>query len=385
MPSGLLLAVATLGYAGVILWLCVGLWRSRHTPCTAASRPAVSIIVAARNESAHIAACVQALQGQQYDGCLQVIVVDDRSSDDTGRIVAQLAAQGSPTGPPVRLLRAPDQTRYACPKKSALAAGIAVSTGELLLFTDADCTPPSTWVAHMVARFGHDVGLVAGFACTEPAARLRHRLLAVDNLGVSALAEGSIGMGAALSCTGRSLGYRRVVWDEVGGFDDIGHLIGGDDVYFLRLVAQQTAWAIRYCAAPEAVVVGPPGPTTWSDILAQKLRHASKASRYGGGARWLGVGVYGYHALLLYSLVAALMQLPAVGAGAQAFALLWGLRWLLDGVLLAAFAPRKRRDRVLLTFLPIVELLYLPYVLFLVPLGRTGRFRWKSSTPHTRH
>lgn len=343
--------------------------------------PPVSIIVAARNESANIACCVHALQAQQYAGSLQILVVDDRSSDDTGAIVKRIAAQHGAGGPPVCLLRAPDQLRYACPKKSALAVGIEASDGDILLFTDADCTPPPGWVSQMVARCGEDIGLVAGYACTDPMPQFRHRLLALDNLGVSALAEGSIGMGAALSCTGRSLAYRRAVWDEVNGFDEIGHLISGDDVYFLRLVSERTNWRFSYCADPAAVVVGPPGPSRLRDIVAQKLRHASKAARYRGGARWLGVGVYGYHALLMLGLVLSVWQLSVEGTGGRVFALMWVLRWLLDGAMLAAFAPRKRRDRVLLTFLPIVELFYLPYVLLLVPLGRTGRFHWKETAP----
>ena len=373
------LAAGTLFYGAVILWLGVGIARSRRGACRNAATPSVSIVVAARNEAQNISSCLLALRRQVYAGSLQIVVVDDRSTDGTGALVERISEQwttAEDVDAQLVVVSAPQSPRYACPKKSALAAGIEVSDGDLLLFTDADCGPPPEWVAGMAARFTDEVGLVAGFACVDPLLRHRHRLLAVDNLGVSAMAEGSIGMGAPLSCTGRSLAYRRAVWEEVGGFDDIGHLISGDDVYFLRLVAARTDWRVVYCADETAVVTGPPGPTSVGAILDQKVRHASKAARYGGGARWLGVAVYGYHALLLGGIV----QAALTGAWQTVFAAAWIGRWGIDAALLGYFAPRKRRDRVLLTFLPIVEVLYIPYVLIFVPLGRSGFFRWKTPT-----
>ena len=364
------ITAATVFYGVVICWLSVGIFRSRRHPCRTTQRPSVSVIVAARNEAGSIGSCLAALRRQRYDGRLQVVIVDDRSTDGTGAIVDSAAGEW---GTGLVCLRAPESPRYVCPKKSALAVGIEGSDGDLLLFTDADCEPPPDWVATMATCFSPGVGLVAGFACVEPLRWLRHRLLAIDNLGVSALAEGSIGMVAPLSCTGRNLAYRRSVWDEVGGFDEIGHLISGDDVYFLRLVSGRTDWRISYCAEPAAVVTGPSGSPTLGAILQQKLRHASKAARYSGGARWLGLGVYGYHGLLL----AGLVLTAATGTLSKGFAIAWVLKWGLDVALLAAFAPRRGRDRRQLFFLPLVEALYIPYVLFCVPLGRSGRFRWK--------
>jgi cellulose synthase/poly-beta-1,6-N-acetylglucosamine synthase-like glycosyltransferase len=383
--------VCTLFYALVIAWLCTGIVRGRHIRPSNDGTPSVSVIVAARNEADHITSCVSALQQQDYPGPLEVIVVDDRSTDGTGALVEAVARESTSVHKPFDLsvVYAPTDRRYACPKKSALAAGIEASRGELLLLTDADCAPPATWVAALVRNFTDDVGLVAGFACVEPLDQHRHRVLAVDNLGVSAMAEGSLGMGLPLSCTGRNLAYRRSLWDSVGGFDDIGHMISGDDVYFLRLVAARTETQagkrpdhglenrIVYCADPASVVTGPARRSNFRQIIEQKLRHASKAGHYQGGARWLGMAVYGYHAALLAGLLQA-----ALGEGRHGVILAaWIIRWVMDFVLIAYFAPRGRRDRVLLTFLPIVEALYIPYVLFFVPLGRSGRFRWKQAEP----
>lgn len=381
MPPGAsigvgLLVAGTAFYLAVIAWLWAGIGRSRQRAERSAATPAVSVVVAARDEAGRIGACLLALQRQDYAGPLEIVVVDDRSRDGTAdRVERILAAWRGATR--LKLVRAPDPPRFACPKKSALAAGIEVAAGRILLFTDADCEPPRAWVRALVARFTDDVGLVAGFAFPEPLPRLRLRLLAIDNLAVAALAEGSIGMGAPLSCTGRSLAWRREVYDEVGGFASIGHLVSGDDVYFLRLVASRTQWEIAYCPAPEAAVPSAAGPVAWRALLDRKVRHASKAAHYEGGAFWLGAAAYAYHAVLL----AGLLDLFALQIADPAFLTAWLTRWAADLALLWRFAPRGGRDRALLAFLPLVEVLYIPYVLFLVPLGRAGCFRWKDRGP----
>jgi cellulose synthase/poly-beta-1,6-N-acetylglucosamine synthase-like glycosyltransferase len=365
-------------YGVFALWLLVGVEKSRrrHREAPAAvneSLPSVSIIVSARNEAPDIDACLEALAAQQYCAAFQVIVVNDHSTDDTAARVRQHAEQWPGTGELV-LIEAPDPPLHAGPKKNALAGGIAASDGELLLFTDADCQPPPGWVASMVDCFVEEqVGLVAGYA-DRTADGFLARILAVDDLGIGALGEGGIGHGAGLSCTGRSLAYRRRLYDEVGGFASIGHLISGDDVYFLRHVAASGVWQMRYNAAAEAVVRETRERQALGTVFRQKLRHASKASRYEGAARLLGLGVYAYHLALAAGVVRAVLG----GEGQIFFCLVWGSRWVLDLALLWRFAPRPE-DRRRLLHLPFLEFLYIPYVLLFVPLARIVGFRWRDA------
>ena len=118
-------------------------------PALVGDRPSVSAIVAARDEEATLPHCLDALAGQDYKGAFEVIAVDDRSRDRTWEIIAAKAA----TWPALKGVQAAPDGRFKCPKKSALAEGIAASSGEILLFTDADCRPPADWVRSMVAHF----------------------------------------------------------------------------------------------------------------------------------------------------------------------------------------------------------------------------------------
>ncbi len=346
-------------YLAALLWLNMGL--GRQPAQTVQDRPQVSVIVAARNEEAQVTACLDALQVQDYGGSWEVVVVDDRSTDQTAPLVEARC------GEQLKLVRAGREPRFRCPKKSALAAGIDASGGDLLLFTDADCQPPPDWVRRTVALFSPQVGLVAGHAFPLPSPGLRQGVLALDNLAVGALGAGSMGMGRPLSCTGRNLAYRREVYEQVGGFSAIGHLIGGDDVYFLRLVAR-TSWKIVHNAC---VVDCSPGPQTWRALLQQKLRHASKAGHYQGPALLLGTAVYLFHLLLLVG-----MAKLVLGRAELLFLVIWGTRWLADLILLWRYAPRPG-ERKLLHHLPFLEVLYIPYVLVFTLAGRLGWFRWK--------
>ena len=362
----LLLAGSGAVYVAAILWLLAGL--RRREAGTSRRSFSTSIIVAARNEAGSIESCLQALRRQDYPGAMEVVVVDDRSRDDTAARVLEQAREW----PGLKLVRARGKPPFRCPKKSALARGIDASSGELLLFTDADCRPPPGWVRSTAARFAEDVGLVAGYAFFRPGKSVRLGLLALENLAVAALSAGSAGMGHVLSCTGRNLAYRRRVYEEVGGFASIGHLIGGDDVYFARLVARRGGWRLVYNRAAEAAVPCHPVSGRWADLVQQKLRHASKAGHYRGFALALAAVVYLFHLLLLAGVVRMVLQ-----EFWDALLLsVWGVRCLADLMLLWSFAAAP--ERRLIAYLPLLELLYIPYVLVFTVLGRLGWFRWKS-------
>jgi glycosyltransferase involved in cell wall biosynthesis len=92
----------------------------------------VSAIVPARDEEAVIAACVESLAVQEE--IVEILVIDDQSSDSTAEIVRALAANYSN----VRLLKAAELPAGWVGKNHAVWIGAKEALGEWLLFTDAD-------------------------------------------------------------------------------------------------------------------------------------------------------------------------------------------------------------------------------------------------------
>ena len=93
--------------------------------------PLLSVIIPARNEARNIARCVRSVLGTKY-APIEVIVVDDRSTDATAELVEPA------TGGRLRLVRGVDPPPGWFGKQWAIAQGYRVAKGELLLFTDAD-------------------------------------------------------------------------------------------------------------------------------------------------------------------------------------------------------------------------------------------------------
>lgn len=102
--------------------------------------PPVSIIVAARNESRNIRIAMQSLLRLNYPA-YELIVVDDRSDDDTGAILDDIATMH----PRLRVVHVTELPKGWLGKNHALWRGASEADGKLLLFTDADIImEPST-------------------------------------------------------------------------------------------------------------------------------------------------------------------------------------------------------------------------------------------------
>ena len=111
--------------------------------------PPVSVIIPARNESAVIETAARSILATSYQH-VELIVVDDRSTDDTAAKVARLAAGDAR----IRLLSGSPLPEGWYGKPWACLQGARAATGELLLFTDADTT-------HGPELLGRAVGALA--------------------------------------------------------------------------------------------------------------------------------------------------------------------------------------------------------------------------------
>jgi len=106
----------------------------------AASGPLVSVIIPARNEARNIERCVRSMLATTYPA-IEIIVVDDRSTDGTGDLAEHLG---------VRVVRGAELPAGWFGKQWALVQGYRVARGELLLFADADTRHEPELIARAV-------------------------------------------------------------------------------------------------------------------------------------------------------------------------------------------------------------------------------------------
>ncbi|MDZ5436440.1 glycosyltransferase [Pseudomonas fluorescens] len=161
--SCLLLPVyAYLGYPLLLTLLAPFFPARRHGP---AAPMDVSIVIAAHNEARHIEEKLRTVLAQDYQArSLQIILASDGSTDDT------VACAQKVIDPRITVLDLPRQGKAA-----TLNAGAALSTGDILVFTDADNQWSTDTLGHLLAPLADPkVGACAG-----------HMLIPVTGKGLS--------------------------------------------------------------------------------------------------------------------------------------------------------------------------------------------------------
>lgn len=130
-------------------------------------RPDLSIVVPAYNERQRLPPSLDAIRRYVEAGSrrVEVIVVDDGSTDGTAALVEELAAGWAE----LRVLRLPANRG----KGAAVRAGIAATGGAIVAYTDADLSAPIEQLDALLAALDHSDVAIASRAL--PGARLLRR------------------------------------------------------------------------------------------------------------------------------------------------------------------------------------------------------------------
>ena len=110
--------------------------------------PALSLLVAAKDEEENIARCAEGLLAQDYPK-LELFIINDRSDDRTGAIIDELAARDSR----LTALHISELPSGWFGKNNAMRAGVERATGQWLCFSDADCAYDSPKLLAAAVRF----------------------------------------------------------------------------------------------------------------------------------------------------------------------------------------------------------------------------------------
>lgn len=353
-------------YPAAVIVLVLGIRRLRPSRAIGdASAPSVTVLVSARNEAADLPRCLDALLALDYPReKLQIVLVDDLSTDETGALV-DAAARTHPHVVAVHTAAQPGNGLEA--KARGIAHGFAHATGEWVLITDADAEVPRTWVRHLMGEAGDDVVIVGGSVVVEP----RHwwgLAERVANLFLHPINQGIAGWGVPVVAIGPNMGVRRSAYLRAGGLESAPHRVAED--LSLYLMATNGGGRSRLYLDPATTAVLTPVPTP--------MHFVSQMRRFTGG----GIGqdwryALGLTAVLLWGtgvlacvfagwVVAPRPWLGIVAAKLAADALLLGVQAKRAGQSLRLHEP---------FVLQLVHAVIVPIVTFTVPFG--VRLHWR--------
>lgn len=229
--------------------------------------PMVSIIMAARNEEKNIGECLRSITALSYPKkLLEVIVVDDRSSDSTPEIIQQFVDANRF----IKLVSAGPSSEGLQGKVNALDQGIAASKGEILMFTDADCSVPKSWVESTVRYYADEkIGIVAGFISIRQRSPLGS-VQAIDWYGLLTAASATASIGFPFTAVGNNFSIRRKAYNLVGGYQGIPFSIT-EDFALLHAVTSRAGMKAVIPLDPESTIITN-ACRTWKELYSQRKR-----------------------------------------------------------------------------------------------------------------
>jgi cellulose synthase/poly-beta-1,6-N-acetylglucosamine synthase-like glycosyltransferase len=212
--------------------------------------PAVSVVVPVYNGARTIAACLEAIGRQEFDGETELIVVDNGSTDATAAIIARYGF--------ARMV--------ACATRGPAAArnaGIAAARHPVIAFTDSDCVPGPGWLTALTAALRPDIGGVGGRLESIARGPVQDVVAAISFDQRQAI-ESSLPYVITANCL-----FRREALAAVDGFDETFPIAGGEDT---DLGWRMTAGGARFAYADGAVCLHN-HPTRLLDLMSQRVRY----------------------------------------------------------------------------------------------------------------
>ena len=218
-------------------------------PCSDA--PQVSIVIPVYNKIAYSAACLRSLAEHAGAGSFEVIVVDDQSSDETGKHLAEIGG--------IRVLRNAANLGFV----GSCNAGAAMARGEFVLFLNNDTLVTAGWLEALLRVFAEvpDAGLV-GSRLVYPDGRLQEAggIIFSDGSGwnygrFEDPDDTDFGFRREVDyCSGAAILLRRRLFEKLGGFDtryapayyEDTDLAFAVRAHGLKVIYEPSSWVIHF-------------------------------------------------------------------------------------------------------------------------------------------
>ena len=350
-------------YLAFILFIISGLFKHNTLPVTSLEKlPNISIVIAARNEEINLPDLLQDLIKQEYSiEKLEIIIVDDRSTDSTTSIL-QTAASNYAF---IKNIRIDTPSNKMTPKKYALTKGIEAATGEIIITTDADCRVGKLWASSMAYSVLTNNCITIGYSEIINNNTLFELYQKIDFLSIIVANAGAAGWKKFWSGTGQNLAYYKDDFFAIGGFDSVKHKVSGDDMYLVQSISKIKG---GYLHIDPNSFVKTRAVNSIQEFLNQRIRWASNSKdNYQKNPL--------FFLFLLTSFLFNIIICLSILLQSNWF-IMFGMKFILDGFVLVLGGKlfEKEFNPFVYSLWAVLQPIYIPVVAI---LGINERYSWK--------
>ncbi len=225
-----------------------------------------TVIVAVRNEEKNILRCLNALAKLKYpENKLEIIISDGHSTDSTVKIVDEFIKDKKNFR---RIVATPERDNLKG-KANAIDSAIRISSGKIILTTDADCEVSPDWVETICSYYKDDVSAVSGYT-TQTSYNGFSGMQAIDFIYLLTVTAGTMNLGYPISCIGNNMSYRKKAYEEMGGYGNLPFTVT-EDFSVLRAIYLLGKYRVIFPLDKNAVVTSLPC-TSLKELFQQKKR-----------------------------------------------------------------------------------------------------------------
>lgn len=369
----IILFIATFAYLALMV-LCIRAFASidqLKVPKHFHGKTSISVIIPARNEEATIEACIKGINNQYYEGDVEIIVINDHSTDGTAAILSKYSTT-------IKIIdganipKQPHDLANAY-KKNAISYAIQMAHGDIIVTTDADTLRGPRWLS-TIAYFleKKSVKLAAGPVTYAKTRSPLGIFETIDFLMMQGISAAGLEFDFYHSCNGANLAYHKSTFNAVHGYQGTADLASGDDIFLLRKITQKYKDSAKYLLNDDAIV------TTFSmnslgAFLQQRIRWAGKATAYKdvkSSVLLLVTAIVNLGLLLL--LILSILGITTW----TAFILFVALKIIPEGILLQKVLRFFKRLPLLFAFILLQPFHWL-YIVLIGLVAPFASFKWK--------
>lgn len=327
----------------------------------------ITVIIPVRNEEQSIIGCLESLYGQDYPvDRMEVIIADDSSTDSTVQKAREFIERN-------HLKNYILLGNTGSSKKDAIRKAVEISSGKVIITTDADCRAGKHWLRSLIIYYERfRPRMIAGPVSYYKENNLFEKMQTLEFIGLVATGAAGIANKRPIMCNGANLLYEKEAFNKVNGFEGSDTIASGDDTFLLFKISGEYPGEVHFLKSLKACVYTQAKPTI-TDFFHQRKRWSSKTRHYtNSDVKAVALIVYLFNAWL----VLAVFLLPFREELVKPFLSLFAAKCIVDFIFLYFSTSFFKRKELLYLFLP-EQILYLFYILVVGSLAPFGFYKWK--------